>query len=223
MDLSTPLQYVKGIGPARAEMLEAKGLRVVSDLLYYAPFRYEDRRNVKQISQLAPGEKAAVLAHVAETKLSGFRRRSLGLFEATLHDGSGANLHARWFHGEHYADRLTPGTRVALFGKVELDGYQRSRLMVQPEVEMLSEDEEDETLHSGRIVAVYEAAGRVSTRVFRTLIDRLLKEAPMPEDALPASIRVRTGLPDLATALHDLHAPPADSDLALLNAFRTPA
>src|SRR5579875_2560930 len=70
LDLGTPLQFVKGIGPARAEMLAAKGLNTVSDLLYYAPFRYEDRRNVKPISQLAPGEKAAVLARVAGSQLS---------------------------------------------------------------------------------------------------------------------------------------------------------
>ena len=78
MDLSTPLQYVKGIGPARAEMLAAKRLLTVADLLYYAPFRYEDRTNVKTIDQLAPGEKAAVIVRVAAAKLTGFRRKSLG-------------------------------------------------------------------------------------------------------------------------------------------------
>jgi len=56
--------YVKGVGPARAAMLEAKGLRVVEDLLTYAPFRYEDRTNVKPIRDLAPGEMATVLAEV---------------------------------------------------------------------------------------------------------------------------------------------------------------
>ena len=60
MDLATPLMYLKGVGPARAEVLEAKGLRTVADLLSYAPFRYEDRRNVKPISRLAPGEVATV-------------------------------------------------------------------------------------------------------------------------------------------------------------------
>ena len=49
MDLFTPLMYVKGVGPARAAMLEAKGLKTVEDLLTYAPFRYEDRSNVKPI------------------------------------------------------------------------------------------------------------------------------------------------------------------------------
>ena len=48
MDLNTPLTYVKGVGPARAAMLEAKGLATVEDLLAYVPFRYEDRSNMKR-------------------------------------------------------------------------------------------------------------------------------------------------------------------------------
>ena len=223
MDLATPLQYVKGIGPARAEMLAAKGLFTVADLLYYAPFRYEDRRNIKSIAELAPGEKAVLLARVSSTKLSRFRGRSPGLFEATLQDGSGATLQARWFHGERYADTLVRDTRLALFGKVELDRSRGSRLMIQPEIEILSGDEGEETLHSGRIVPVYEAAGKISTRVFRTLIDRVLKEAPMPDDPLPESVRQHVALPILAAAIRDLHFPPEDADLRLLNEFRTPA
>ena len=86
-------------------------------------------------------------------------------------------LHARWFHGERFADSLAAGVRVALFGKVELDRATGGRVMVQPEIEILvREDEEDEALHTGRIVAVYEAAGKVSTRIFRQLLDRILKQ-----------------------------------------------
>src|SRR6267154_2739232 len=77
LEISTPLKYVNGVGPKRAEMLETKALLTVEDLLGYAPFRYEDRSNVKTIAQLAPGEVATVLAEVTSAKLAGFRRRSL--------------------------------------------------------------------------------------------------------------------------------------------------
>ncbi len=215
---------MKGIGPARAEMLAAKGLETVADLLYYAPFRYEDRSNVKPIAQLAPGEKAAVLARVASAKMSGFRRRAVGLFEVIFKDEGTGTLLARWFHGERYADSLLPDTRVALFGKVELDKTSGHRLMIQPEVEILSGgDDADETLHSGRIVAVYEAAAKVSTRIFRTLLDRILKEIDLPEDPLPASVRMRIELPSLAEAIAETHCPSPGTDIRLLNEFRTPA
>ena len=118
-------------------MLAAKGLQTASDLLYYAPFRYEDRSNVKAVAQLAPGEKAAITGWVTTTKLTGFHRRALGLFEANFEDASGGVLVGRWFHGERYRDTLIPGTRVALFGKVELDRNNPHRLMVQPEIEIL--------------------------------------------------------------------------------------
>src|SRR5271166_5927075 len=113
--------YVKGVGPARAAMLEAKRLKTIEDLLGYAPFRYEDRSNVKPIRDLAPGEMATVLAEVRSTRVSGFQRRNLGLFEATFTDASGAALGAKWFHGGYLNDVFAPGQRVALFGKVEYD------------------------------------------------------------------------------------------------------
>lgn len=223
MDLSTPLQFVKGIGPARAEMLASKGLHTVSDLLFYAPFRYEDRRNLKRIADLAPGEKAVVVATVKSAKMAGFKRRSLGLFEVCFEDGSDEILEGRWFHGERYADALVPGRRVALFGKVELNHATGRRLLVQPEIELFSDAEEDEMLHTGRVVAIYEAAAKISTRVFRMLLHRVLGEAPMPEDALPATVRERIGLPDMTTALRQLHVPAPDANLRQLNEFRTPA
>jgi ATP-dependent DNA helicase RecG len=222
LDLSTPLQFVKGIGPARAQMLAAKGLGTVLDLLYYAPFRYEDRRNVKAVSELAPGERAVVLVRVMTGRLTRTRYRSPQVFEAKLQDGSGANLLARWFHGDRYAEKLVPGTLMAVFGKVELDRVERSRLMIQPEVELLTEIG-DEMLHSGRIVPVYEAAGKISSRTFRTLIDRVLKEVQLPPDELPRSIRLRLGLPDLPAALRGIHVPENNCDVRLLNEFRTPA
>ena len=141
LDTSTPLKYVKGVGPARAEMLEAKGLVTVEDLLAYAPFRYEDRSNIKTIAQLAPGEMATVMAEVRSAHLRGFRRRNLGLFEAIFTDASKERLLAKWFHGGYLVDRFLPGVRVALYGKIEFDSYTGELLMMHPEFEILSADD----------------------------------------------------------------------------------
>ena len=156
MDLATPLTYVKGIGPARAALLEAKGLATVEDLLGYVPFRYEDRSNMKTIAQLAPGEMATVIASVSSAKLSGFRRRNLGMFEARFSDASRAVLVGKWFHGGYLANVLGAGLKVALFGKVEFDTYSGDLTMLHPEFEILSGDDEgDATLHVGRVVPIY--------------------------------------------------------------------
>jgi ATP-dependent DNA helicase RecG len=225
LDSSTPLQYVKGIGPARAQMLEAKGLLTVEDLLVYAPFRYEDRTNVKTIAQLAPGEMATVIAEVKSAHLAGFRRRNLGLFEAIFTDSSRERLLGKWFHGGYLADRFLPGLRVALYGKIELDNYTGDLLMMHPEFEILSGDdtEADAALHTGRIVPIYEAAGKITTRAFRLLLARILESLEPLEDHLPPAIREQLKLPDRWTATRELHFPATGADLRLLNAFRTPA
>jgi len=240
LDPSTSLKYVKGVGPARFEMLEAKGLVTVEDLLAYAPFRYEDRTNVKAIAQLAPGEMATVIAEVQSAHLRGFRRRNLGLFEAIFKDTSRKDtsrkdtsqkdiskdrLLAKWFHGAYLADRFLPGARVSLYGKVELDSYTGDLLIMHPEFEILTGDDSDgdAALHTGRIVAVYEGAGKMTTRALRELMHRAIESVEPLEDHFPAALRERLKLPDLWTAIRALHFPAPDSDLRLLNAYRTPA
>ncbi len=216
--------YVKGVGPARAEMLEAKGLRTVEDLLSYPPFRYEDRSNVKPIADVAPGEMATVIAEVTDAKLAGFRRRNLGLFEATFSDSSRGVLRGKWFHGGYLAGVIAPGQHVALYGKVEFDSYSGHLSMLHPEFEIMGEEEEGESgLHTGRIVPIYEAAGKITTRVLRRLVHRILQSLVPGPDALPESVRAPLHLPDLWTAVREIHFPPEGSDLRLLNAFRSPA
>ncbi len=216
--------YLKGVGPARAAMLEAKGLRTVEDLLHYPPFRYEDRSNVKTIAQLAPGEMATVLAEVRSTKVSGFRRRNLGLFEAEFTDSSRSIVVGKWFHGAYLADKLLPGMKFALFGKVEFDSYRGALQIMHPELESLSGDEEsDSALHTGRVVPIYESAGKVNTRVLRTVVHNVLVQLAPMEDCLPEALRYKLKLLDLDSAIRAIHFPPPESDLRLLNAARSPA
>jgi len=223
MDLTTPLTYVKGIGPARAAMLEAKGLVTVEDLLGYVPFRYEDRSNMKTVAQLAPGEMATVIADVRSAKLSGFKRRNLGLFEARFSDASRAILVCKWFHGGYLANVLAEGMKLALYGKVEFDSYSGELTMLHPEFEILSGDDEDgeAALHVGRIVPIYEAVAKLTTRVLRVFTHRILQDIGALDDPLPQFLRDRLKLPDRMTAVRQTHFPPVDSDLRLLNNFRS--
>jgi ATP-dependent DNA helicase RecG len=216
--------YVKGVGPARAQMLESKGLRVVEDLLTYAPFRYEDRRNVKPIGQLAPGEMATVLAEVRHTRMSGLQRRNASIFQATFGDSSREVLVGKWFHGAYLKDVLTPGMKVALYGKIEYDTYSGELMVMHPEYEVLSdEDEGDSGLHTGRIVPIYEAAGKITARVFRILMQRVMENLPPLADMLPPHIRLRMKLPDRELAIRTIHSPGEHDDVRLLNNFRSPS
>jgi hypothetical protein len=124
--------YVKGVGPQRAKHLEGKGLLTAGDLLTYAPFRYEDRSNVKPLDALAPGEMATVLATVRSAHSPRFQRRNLRLLEIVFTDERGSRLVGKWFHASWLEKVLEPGVRVALYGKVDFDTYAREITMLHP-------------------------------------------------------------------------------------------
>src|SRR5882757_11482506 len=120
LELSTPVQYVKGIGPRLAEILAAKGLHTVDDLLHYLPFRYEDRANPRGIAELRVGEMATVIAEVRTSGL--FRTRRMPIFQMTAGQGR-TRLKCMWFNAAYLRDKFKPGQIVALYGKVEEDHY----------------------------------------------------------------------------------------------------
>src|SRR5205823_13255491 len=136
LELTTPVQYVKGIGPRLAEMLAAKGLHTVDELLHYLPFRYEDRLNPKSIAELRPGEMASVIAEVRTSGL--FRTRRMPIFQMTAGQGR-ARLKCIWFNATYLRDKFQPGQMVALYGKVQDN---RGELeLVQPQFELIGDDE----------------------------------------------------------------------------------
>src|SRR5213083_789799 len=128
LELATPVQYVKGIGPRLAEMLAAKGIHTVDELLHYLPFRYEDRLNPKGIAELQPGEMASVIAEVRTSGL--FRTRRMPIFQMTAGQGR-ARL------------KCKPGQMVALYGKVEEDSHSDALQLIQPQFEILDDSGED--------------------------------------------------------------------------------
>ncbi len=224
LEITTPLQYTRGIGPARAKSLEAKGLFTVEDLLFYMPFRYEDRSNLKPIRDLAPGEMATVVGRVLGIHSKALRRGSK-LVEVSFADGSGGSLTAKWFHGGWISDAFRPGMLVALYGKVEVESYSRSLAMVHPDHEVIDEDpaSADSALHTGRIVPVYSAIGKVSARLLRKYVHAVMEQLPPLRDALPRSVREPLKLPLFWDALIESHFPPAGSDVRALNQFRSAA
>src|SRR6202020_948860 len=96
LELSTPVQYVKGIGPRIGEILAKKGIYTVDDLLHYLPFRYEDRLNPRGISELRAGEMATVIAEVRTSGL--FSTRRMPIFQMTAGQGR-TRLKCLWYHG----------------------------------------------------------------------------------------------------------------------------
>ena len=117
LSLDDPLQFIKGVGPKRADLLKKINLETVSDALFFLPFRYEDRTRVKKIIELVPGETASFLGEVvnAGTVRIGRRRK---IFEALVQDDSGF-LHVKWFQfNETYmTEKVKTGRKLIFSGK----------------------------------------------------------------------------------------------------------
>ena len=217
--LSTPLQFLKGVGPRKAADLKRAGLVVVEDLLYRLPFRYEDRSRMQPIASLRPGTKAAVLGDIKSSNLAVTRRRGFKIFHAVVGDSSGA-IRCTWMNQAFLADILRAHLQVVIFGDVKLDST--GLHFMNPEYELVSDDISG--VHTGRVVPFYEKTGVVTPNMQRRLVRQALDQLP-PEipDPLPAEMRARLQLVPRRTAIEESHFPPNDASVDLLNAFRSPA
>jgi ATP-dependent DNA helicase RecG len=219
--LATPLQFLKGVGPRRAADLARAGLLTIEDLLYRFPIRYEDRSRLQTIASLKPGQHASIAGRVLSCGLRTTRRPGFKIFDAAIDDGT-ASLRISWLNQPFLRDVFVRGQHVVLYGAVEMRGHGGLQL-TNPQYEIL-DDEDGETVHTGRIVPVYEKTGTITPKIQRRLVFDALQRLPedLP-DQLPESIRVRYGFPTRAAALFAAHFPPADLSVDRLNRFDTPA
>ena len=229
--LASSLQYLKGVGPRRAADLQRVGLQTIEDLLYRFPIRYEDRGHFQTIASLRPGVAASIIGEVVSAGVRPTRRPRFRIFELLVRDATGS-IRAIWFNQPFLADIFHPRQRVILFGKLELTSH--GLQLQNPQYEVLrgegaadsaSRDSvEDDTLHTGRIVPVYEKTGNLTTKMQRVLVHEALTQLPetLP-DPIPAAVLERQELLDRRAALEYVHYPPEGADVDELNRFRSRA
>jgi ATP-dependent DNA helicase RecG len=220
MDLHAPVQYVKGIGPQKAEALGKAGVRTAEDLLLHLPMRYEDRRSFARVADLRPGMRVSVSGEIA---VAGLRRaRRLTIYEVRLDDGSG-RLKAVFFNQPYLRQTLPRGKKVVFYGLVERDAM-ASRLLVMrsPQYEIVEGDEHG-GIHTGRLVPVYEKLGPLTVKPLRRVLVHLAGQVPADlPDPLPPDLRERLAVIGRGEALRRVHLPGEADSLDLLNSFRSP-
>ncbi len=168
-DLNMSVQFLKGVGPERARILKKIGIETVGDLITYFPFRHEDRAHLKLFAQITHGEEATVMAVVSEHKIT-FTRGGRPLLKILLEDGSGKATMV-CFNQPYLKDSLPPGTSVVLHGKFERTF--RDLQINNFTYEKLA-GEEDDLIHTKRIVPIYQVTSKLNLRFLRTLIKRAL-------------------------------------------------
>ena len=224
---ASEVKYLKGVGPVRAETLAARGIRTVEDLLYYTPFRYEDRTHITRIRDLVPGQTTTILAEVLTCGLMRTRKGTY-IYDLAARDASGM-IRCIWFNALYLEKGkvFRQGQRVFFYGKVERDFYGTNNLqIVQPQFEILPENEPESgnSIEVGRVVPIYEGMANLGTRAIRRLIwTALASLGDNLPDRLPLSVREKNRLADRALALRQTHFPDSDQPLERLCNFRTPA
>jgi len=219
-DLQTPLRYLKGIGPKRAEQLEGIGLKTVEDFLYHLPFRYEDRRQISAIGTAVAGRDETFVGQLVSLEKKFIPRRHRHILVGALRDTSGV-IGLIWYRAPGYlVNRLTAGQNLLVHGRVEL-GLRGDRRIVHPEFEILeSEDDRGQQ----KVLPIYlRPAGTPLSMMRRWVAQALEDYADKVIGYLPPTTMQRLGLMPLVEALNYLHRPPNDSQVEALNGFGSSA
>ncbi len=196
------IQYIKGVGPKRAQLFHKLGIYDVRGLFYHAPRRYLDRSTFTRIKDLKPGQNATIIGTVADKGVIR-ARRGFSIFNLLMTDGSGYLL-CKWFNQPYLAGRFEQGQNIAISGLVK---YDRGMSLINPEYELM-EEEDVELIHTGRIVPFHPSTAGLSPRQIRTVlrsaIDGHLDELP---ESLPQEVIRLRGLLPIRNAIKELHFP----------------
>ncbi|OGW40617.1 MAG: ATP-dependent DNA helicase RecG [Nitrospirae bacterium RBG_13_39_12] len=216
-DLSNfQIQYIKGVGPKRSSLLSRLGIKTVKDALYYLPYRYEDRSNIKKISDLIYGNMETVSGKVVSAEVKKLPGRNLKIFELLVNDGSSL-LKGKWFNQPFMKKNFKIGQEVLLCGVVKRNPYWGIGFeMDNPEYEIMTDD--DSLVHTNRIVPVYRVTSGLSVRQIRSIMFNIINTCIKDvHDTTPAEILERNALPGLRESIANIHFPDTSADVELLN------
>ncbi len=224
MNLDTAIQYLPGVGPKRAELLQHElGIATVGDLVRLYPFRYIDRSSIVRIADVHPDiAQVQVRATVMKVRLYAkngaelppdkLKYNMVARLSAIVADESG-EMEVVFFKGVKWMhSRLVPGSTFIFFGKPTVFN---SRLnMVHPEVDA------PDTSATGTLTGIYTSTerlknggitGRFMTKIIATALEDIL---PGLRDTLPDYILKEKGLVPLTYALRQIHFPVSQDALA---------
>ena len=202
LEISDSIQWVKGVGPKKAELLSALNVFTVLDFLYLSPRRYLDRSEIKPIRDIRINDEVTIEGKVVSVNSRRSRKGKL-LCDVAIYDGTGIIV-GRWFNQSWVRDKFSNGDRVFFSGKVE---FFRGLYIVNPDYEFLSE-EETELIHTGRIIPVYPLTKNLGQRFMRRTANNILQNFLSEiKDPFPEYLREKYSLISLDRALYNLHFP----------------
>ncbi|MBI4578798.1 MAG: hypothetical protein HY718_03795, partial [Planctomycetes bacterium] len=207
--LDKPIQYLRGVGPHRAEILASLGIATVGDLIEYFPFRHEDQGRPQRIDTLQLDAAATVIGAVERINVRGaFRNQTVN---ARIRDSTGVLL-VTWFNAPYLGDKLRYGDIVRLYGTVGV--HNDLGQMVNPRIEWLDPDEDPARWDHPRLVPVYSAVEKLDSRQIARMVETALAEAlPAVVEPLPEALRGKRNLIGRTEAIRAMHQPRTSEEI----------
>ena len=200
--LEKEIQYIKGVGPNRAALLNKLGIKTLEDLITYYPRDYEDRSKPKMIASLTDGEEALIEAMVVSRMSEQRIRKNMTIYKLIVRDETGTCL-LTWFNQNYLKNKFILGQKYKFYGKVSVK---------YGKIEMNSPvyDTEQTTKNTGKIIPLYPATFGLSQTTIRQVVEnglKIVKEENLLEETLPDYIREEYKLEDIKMAVDQIHFP----------------
>ncbi|MEK7203481.1 MAG: ATP-dependent DNA helicase RecG [Patescibacteria group bacterium] len=207
MNLDTPIENLKYVGKAYQPKLKKLGIKIVKDLLWHFPQRYEDWRESGKVEDIKPNEKISLIGKVASVENKRIFPRRMVLTTASIEDETGS-VKAVWYNQPFLVSTIKPGKLISVSGKVKLDKY--GIYLQNPAYEMVKEQKQSPALkHTAGLIPIYPETEGLTSRYLRYLIKPLLKFSGQAPEFLTKEILERQKLYDVKTALNEIHFPSA--------------
>ena len=200
IELDKDIKYIKGVGPARAELLNKVGIYTLEDAITYFPRGHEDRGSVKNIAELVDGEEALISAY-AVTRINEFKANArLTLCKLTVRDETGS-CQITWYNQKYLKNSIKLNQRYKFYGKVSKKG---SRVEIQSPVF----EDADSIKNTGRIVPIYPLTYSLTQNTIRNVIESAINSlnGELPE-TLPQYLIDRYNLLGNNEAIRQIHFP----------------
>ena len=204
MALSDSVTTLKGVGAAKAALLERLGILTLEDLISYFPRQYEDRTKLVPVSGLMPDVPCCFLATVLTQPRTSYVRKGLNTTRCTLSDDT-AKVRVSWFNQPWMSRNLQVGETYCFYGV--LSGDERSRQVLNPVAEPVGAPPGVTRC----IIPVYPLTKGLTSKALQQLIFRAL-EQEIPEDNLPKD--VSEGLMPVEQAYWEVHQPTTQERLS---------
>ena len=204
--LDTPIQFIKGVGPKRAEVLHSLGISTIKDLLYYFPRKYVDRTSLSTIGSIQEGDEVNLVGRVKSVNLRRMKKGNFVTANVADHTGS---IRLMWFNAADYIHQsLKVGDLLTMHGKVA--AYKGNHQIVHPEYDKLNANEI--SLTTGFIIPVYPLTddlkkSGLENRNLRKIIYLALQSVENIDDHFDSDLREQFDIQDLNTALRNIHYP----------------